>query len=176
MNLYILGIKNLKTVSYHATLTEMGMDSIIRTEIIQVLERDFGIYLTVAEARNLTLTKLIELETDGKSEGKYEKKIVEVTNVLIQHLPNCEISNTPFVELEQCPNTSNATIFVFPGVDDLFTTLKPITQNLKAKLLGVQYNYKSNCDAVETVIDKLLPVGENKTQKCNVYKYIFSGN
>lgn len=53
----VLGIGDIKTVSQHATLSELGMDSIMATEAVQVLERDFDIVMTTKEVRNLTLAQ-----------------------------------------------------------------------------------------------------------------------
>lgn len=53
----ILGIKDIKTVSPHATLAELGMDSMMGTEMIQVLEKEFDIYITSKEIRSLTFSK-----------------------------------------------------------------------------------------------------------------------
>lgn len=53
----ILGIRDVKTVSPHSTLPEIGMDSIMGTEIKQVLEKDFEIVLTAQEIKTLSFSK-----------------------------------------------------------------------------------------------------------------------
>lgn len=53
----ILGINDIKTISPHATLAELGMDSMMGTEMIQVLEKDFDIYITSKEIKFLTFSK-----------------------------------------------------------------------------------------------------------------------
>ena len=55
------GIRNLKTVSMNSTLAELGMDSVITVEIKETLEREFEVYLTPQEIRNLTFVSLHEL-------------------------------------------------------------------------------------------------------------------
>jgi fatty acid synthase len=52
----VLGIKNIKTVSQHATLAELGMDSIVGAEVIQLLE-EFEIYVTTKDVRSLSFAK-----------------------------------------------------------------------------------------------------------------------
>ena len=54
---HIIGIKDIKTVSPHATFAELGMDSMMGTEIIQLLENDFEIYVTSKDIRSLTFAK-----------------------------------------------------------------------------------------------------------------------
>lgn len=57
---HILGLKDIKTVSPHATLAELGMDSMMGTEIVQILEKDFEIYLTAQDMRSITFAKYIK--------------------------------------------------------------------------------------------------------------------
>lgn len=45
-----------------ATLAELGMDSLMGAEIKQALERNFDTVLSVGDIRNLTMTKLLELQ------------------------------------------------------------------------------------------------------------------
>jgi fatty acid synthase len=53
----VLGIKDIKTVSQHATLAELGMDSMMGTEVIQLLEKEFEIYVTAKDVRSLSFAK-----------------------------------------------------------------------------------------------------------------------
>lgn len=52
--LNIMGIRDIKTVSTNATLSEVGMDSLMAVEIKQTLEREFEIFLTPQDLRLLT--------------------------------------------------------------------------------------------------------------------------
>lgn len=53
----ILGIKDLKTVSLHTPLSELGMDSMTGVEIQQTMEREFQLLLSPQDIRALTLAK-----------------------------------------------------------------------------------------------------------------------
>lgn len=55
--LNILGIRDVKTVSAHSTLAELGMDSIMAVEIKQTLEREFEVYLTPQDIRSMTFAR-----------------------------------------------------------------------------------------------------------------------
>jgi fatty acid synthase len=57
----LAGIRDLKTISLNSTLAELGMDSMTTVEIKETLEREFEIYLTPQEIRNLTFANLDEL-------------------------------------------------------------------------------------------------------------------
>lgn len=53
----ILGIRDVKTVSHHIKLPEMGMDSMMGVEIKQTLEREYDVFLTPQDIRNLTFAR-----------------------------------------------------------------------------------------------------------------------
>lgn len=53
-NLFLLGVKDPKSVGIHTTLSDLGMDSMTGVEIKQALEREFEIFLSPAEIRHLT--------------------------------------------------------------------------------------------------------------------------
>ena len=52
--LNIMGIRDIKTIPPTATLSEVGMDSLMAVEIKQTLEREFEIFLTPQDLRALT--------------------------------------------------------------------------------------------------------------------------
>lgn len=58
----ILGIKNVRNINDQYTLADLGMDSLMGTEIKQTLERNYDIVLNAAEIRQLTFAKLKALE------------------------------------------------------------------------------------------------------------------
>lgn len=53
----ILGLRDIKTVSPHTKLPEMGMDSMMGVEIKQTLEREYDVFLTAQDIRNLTFAR-----------------------------------------------------------------------------------------------------------------------
>lgn len=65
----LLGLQDLKTVSLHSSLAELGMDSMMAVEIKQTLEREFDVYLTAQDIRGLTFAKLAQLAAQSKEEG-----------------------------------------------------------------------------------------------------------
>ncbi|XP_063382180.1 fatty acid synthase-like [Cydia fagiglandana] len=72
----VLGIRDVNKMSSTATLTELGLDSLMLAEIKQVLERNYDVVLGAQEIRALTFTKLRSMaaETDGLSNTTAEKK------------------------------------------------------------------------------------------------------
>lgn len=63
----IMGVRDIKSISMDASLSELGMDSLMAVEIKQTLEREFEIFLSPQDLRSLTFQKLQEL---GESREK----------------------------------------------------------------------------------------------------------
>lgn len=53
----ILGIREVKTVSPHTTLPELGMDSMMGVEVKQTLEREYDVFLTAQDIRTMTFAR-----------------------------------------------------------------------------------------------------------------------
>jgi fatty acid synthase len=70
----VAGIRDLKTISPHSTLAELGMDSMTAVEIKQSLEQEFEVFLTPQEIRSLTFARLKEMDIKKQSnEGKEQQ-------------------------------------------------------------------------------------------------------
>jgi fatty acid synthase len=74
----LTGIRDLKSIAVNKTLSELGMDSMTAVEIKQTLEREFDLYLTPQEIRNLTFAHLEELGAK-KQKTEVEKQSLEGT-------------------------------------------------------------------------------------------------
>ncbi|XP_011702926.1 PREDICTED: fatty acid synthase-like [Wasmannia auropunctata] len=57
----ILDIKDMKIVNQNSLLAEFGVDSMMVIEIKQTLEREFDIFFTAQEIRNLSFAKLMKM-------------------------------------------------------------------------------------------------------------------
>ncbi|XP_063925092.1 fatty acid synthase-like [Zophobas morio] len=162
---HVVGIKDMKTISQYTTFAELGMDSLMGTEIIQLLEKDFGIYVTSKDVRSLTFAKLTEMEAEKmKASGEVvNQKIEEGTNLLIQSIPNSETIHLPVVKFNSQvePHVEAPIVLVLPGVEGIFTPLEYLTNSLKAHVIGVQYTYKNSEDSIEELAQNTLPHIEN---------------
>ncbi|KAJ3653406.1 hypothetical protein Zmor_012660 [Zophobas morio] len=158
---YVLGIKDMKTVSHNTTFAELGMDSMMGTEIVQVLEKDFEIYVTSKDVRSLTFAKLTEME-EGKIKKSVEvldKKTEEGENLFIAYIPNRETVHLPAIKLNSHVDShlEVPTVFVLPGVESIFKPLEFLINSLKAHVVGVQYNYNNPEDSIERTAQNTLP-------------------
>jgi fatty acid synthase len=78
----LAGIRDLKTISLNSTLAELGMDSMTTVEIKETLEREFEIYLTPQEIRNLTFANLDELSAANQC-TEINKRQLEGTHTVL---------------------------------------------------------------------------------------------
>jgi len=58
----------MKGVSQNSSLAGLGIDSIMTVEIKHTLEREFDLFLTAHEIRNLTFAKLIKMSDKNVSD------------------------------------------------------------------------------------------------------------
>ncbi|KAI1292131.1 Fatty acid synthase [Halotydeus destructor] len=61
---HILGIKNPSTLSGQSALSDLGLDSLMGEEVKQTLERDYDVFLPMAEIRALTVNDLKQFRKD----------------------------------------------------------------------------------------------------------------
>lgn len=62
-------MKDVSKINPDSTLADLGLDSLMGTEIQQTLERDFDLVLSSRDVRLLTINKLREIGSDGSSAG-----------------------------------------------------------------------------------------------------------
>jgi fatty acid synthase len=80
--IFLSGIRDLKTVSLNSKLAELGMDSMTAVEIKVTLEREFEVYLTLQEIRNLTFATLDELSAANQC-TEVNKRHLEGANTIL---------------------------------------------------------------------------------------------
>jgi len=73
----------MKKISQNTSLSELGMDSMMVVEIKQILEREFDIFFTAQEIRNLTFAKLNEISNanTGDNNTQIENSIDRKPNI-----------------------------------------------------------------------------------------------
>jgi fatty acid synthase len=76
------GIRDIKTISLNSTLAELGIESMTAVEIKVTLEREFEVYLTLQEIRNLTFATLDELSAVNQC-NEVDKRQLEGANTIL---------------------------------------------------------------------------------------------
>lgn len=121
-----MGIRDIKSISMTATLSEVGMDSLMAVEIKQTLEREFEIFLTPQDLRALTFTRLQEFaDARLKDSGDNVKlklasdKKVDVFNQMLRNLGDETTSGQTVLRLDSKDSAEkfNACLLIVPGIE-----------------------------------------------------------
>lgn len=105
--LKIMGIRDLKSISPVASLSELGMDSLMSVEIKQILEREFAVFLTPQELRLMTFGNFEELSNKEKrsdSDVQDEPKATGL-NIIFNCFGDEQTSEIDLLELETAHRT-----------------------------------------------------------------------
>ncbi|KAB0790944.1 hypothetical protein PPYR_02744 [Photinus pyralis] len=136
----IMGITDMTTISEHATLSEMGMDSMTTVEIKQALERDCEIFLSPKEIRTLTFAKLKErLSKETPDHGV--PTLPARTNTFYTHFRTEEESRIPLKQMESLvKQQDHAPLAIFlPGIEGVAENMAPLAKKVKAQVECIQY-------------------------------------
>lgn len=180
----ILGLRDLKTISLHSTLAELGMDSMMAVEIKQTLERQFEVFLTPQDIRSMTFAKLQEIGASDEKDKKVEvepKSINQMSDVGLNYLiravgeessaynsvvrmPSlCDDGST----IEQPTTNQRQTLFVIPGLEGIASMMEPLSKNLSMQVLCLQYDIVGSSTSIEEMAAAQYPVS-------NIINYYFN--
>ncbi|KAF5275320.1 hypothetical protein FQR65_LT16728 [Abscondita terminalis] len=170
----ILGITDLKTISEHTTLPQLGMDSMAAIEIKLTLERECQIYLKTSEVRNLTFAKVKDL-----IDKRNIKETVANTNVDIDFfyivIGNEEDVNVPIRSLKSLVEDGAIapTVYFLPGTEGVGTVLEPLAKNIDARVQCLQYVYNTlEDDSVKSLSECCFShIPPDETFKIVAYSY-----
>lgn len=162
----ILGIKDVKTVNPANSLADLGMDSLMGTEIKQTLERNYDLVLSAQEIRVLTFEKLAALSGGGASgeaadnkdntndntttnnnNTNNDDKTIPTTptspdhsvdnSLLFQCTGNEILPKNSIIRLESKSNTGEPVFFV-SAIEGMVSSLVNIALELKRPVYGLQ--------------------------------------
>ncbi|XP_012058645.1 PREDICTED: fatty acid synthase-like, partial [Atta cephalotes] len=153
----ILNISDIKVVSPNSSLAELGMDSMMAVEIKQTLEREFDIFITAQDTRNLTFAKLIKMSVASISEddANDEKKINLEKSDVIKILVGITLKDEDFVfSTDFSTNKQNTTteVFLIPGIDGCSPVFKTIIPYIKFSTSLLHYN-GNNIDSTNVITE-----------------------
>ncbi|VEN61337.1 unnamed protein product [Callosobruchus maculatus] len=161
--LYILGVDDIKSISMHATLAELGMDSMTAVEIKQTLEREYEVFLSPKDIRSMTLARLKEIQEERLlGDSKTEKSDESSYGIkLVFRILGEESEST----MKEMPLTSGIpdgedgpTIFALPGIEGFVKVMGNLAAGLEAKVVGLQYAYDLEFETVQDIANSLVPV------------------
>lgn len=150
----LLQINDIKTVSPNSSFPELGMDSMMAVEIKQTLERDFDVFLSPQELRNMNLARLAELTSGGEEAPKEGE--TSSPSVMVQHLlrfvPEENKCNIPLVNMKN--TNSPVCLFLMPGIEGMATVFEPLAENLKISVKCLQFPCDNAKDTMEGLVQQ----------------------
>jgi len=183
----ILGLRDLKTISLHSTLAELGMDSMMAVEIKQTLERQFEVFLTPQDIRSMTFAKLQEIGSSDDKENKAgaeAKSIAQVPDVGLGYLIRAigeessaynSVMRIPSLcedgSVVEQPTTKLHTLFVIPGLEGISSMMEPLSKNLNMQVLCLQYDISGTASTIEE-----MAATHYSVSKSFIYNFSFHSN
>ncbi|KYN37410.1 Fatty acid synthase [Trachymyrmex septentrionalis] len=153
----ILNISDIKVVSPNSSLAELGMDSMMAVEIKQTLEREFDIFVTAQEIRNLTFAKLIKMSITsiGDNDVDDDKKFDIEKSDGLKLLVGITLKNEDFVSpTDFSTNRQNTTteVFLIPGIDGCGPVFKTIIPCIKYSTSVLHYT-TNNINSTNMILE-----------------------
>ncbi|KOX73549.1 Fatty acid synthase [Melipona quadrifasciata] len=139
----ILGIKAVESINDNTTLADLGMDSLMGTEIKQTLERNYDVVLSALEIRNLTFEKLGKLDNSSTEETKDDDDD-EIEEVMMQDggglllFEDTEIIPVEVVVSLKTANSSGQPLFFIPAIEGVIAPFKTLAGELNRPAWGFQ--------------------------------------
>ncbi|XP_024885108.1 fatty acid synthase-like, partial [Temnothorax curvispinosus] len=150
MNIYetivhIMGLKNVNTIAQNISLAEVGMDSMMAVEIKQTLEREFDVFLTAQDIRNLTFAKLKQMTDTVELRTTDDMNKIDTNNkggldMLIRKTTNSDFVPNILVELATKKEVDGDNVFLIPGIEGSSSVYKSIASRIKSSTTCLQHN------------------------------------
>uniref|UniRef100_A0A1B0AA74 Fatty acid synthase n=1 Tax=Glossina pallidipes TaxID=7398 RepID=A0A1B0AA74_GLOPL len=160
----IMAIRDMKSISLGATLSEMGMDSLMAVEIQQTLERNFDLALTPQELRALTFQKMQEYENARISENTEKIKPVSVSEgavlgmeLLLRNFGDETRCNEVMIELQSTTDTLQlATLptIMIPGLEGTAGQVwYKMAKNINSKVIMLQFHPFAELTSIKEIAE-----------------------
>lgn len=154
----ILGIKTVELVNVNITLADLGMDSLMGTEIKQTLERNYDVVLSALEIRNLTFDKLGKLDNSSTEETKDDDADDDETEeVMMQDggglllFEDTEIVPVEVVVSLKTASSSGQPLFFVPAIEGVIAPFKTLAGELNRPAWGFQCVEDSPLESVSAL-------------------------
>lgn len=140
----ILGIKDPSTINPNNTLGDLGMDSLMGTEIKQTLESNYDMVLSPQEIRSLSFAKLIEWVSNS-ADTKESAPVTNETNTngtladdLLLQFYGSEIVPTESLVKLKTKSSKGTPIFLIHAIDGHMTPFKALASEMERPMWGFQ--------------------------------------
>lgn len=147
----ILGIKKLETINTSVTLADLGMDSLMGTEIKQTLERNYDLILSAQDIRNLTFEKLSAVDSDSIGEAPQTELAVEnVAEFLFQCDGKEIVPLEPLIQLKT-KSSKGMPVFFVHAIEGMVAAFKNVASELERPAWGFQCIKDAPLDCISDI-------------------------
>ncbi|XP_046603296.1 fatty acid synthase-like [Neodiprion virginianus] len=163
----IMGLKDLKTLSIHTPLTELGMDSMMVVEIKQMLEREFEVFMTPQDVRGLTFEKIQEISQHKENEETEDRNEKTITaepgdlsglKILIRTLGKTHINKDICVPMMSKSEGERRVVFMLPGIEGTHNVFQSLASKLRSQTTCLQLGPTLwNLTSIEEMVNQLIP-------------------
>lgn len=149
----------MKVLSQNSSLADLGMDSMMAIEIQQTLEREFDIFLSTQEIRNLTFAKLTKMSDANVSdnvhdEKKHDTEKLDDLSSLIAVVKDEDFIPHTYSDLSTKKQKTTSEVFFIPGIDGCGTVFKHLAPRIIFSTTCLHYN-ANNIDATANIISQM---------------------
>lgn len=156
-------MKDLKSVSPHASLTELGMDSMMAVEMKQTLEREFEIFMTAQDIRTLNFAKLQEMSAKdadsknrGDDSGNRDKTVTGMK--LVRLIGEDDINPNTCLKLKTKETGKKARAYLVPGIEGVANVFSELAPKLEMPAYCLQLGQDDAQDSAIAIADRLVSV------------------
>lgn len=134
----ILGIKKLESINYTVTLADLGMDSLMGTEIKQTLERNYDLVLSAQDIRNLSFDKLRSFESGAVDVADETQGEDEDESHFLYHADSTDIIPVESIVQLKTKGSKGTPLFFVHAIEGLIDPVKGVASELSRPAWGFQ--------------------------------------
>uniref|UniRef100_UPI00358E27BA fatty acid synthase isoform X2 n=1 Tax=Myxine glutinosa TaxID=7769 RepID=UPI00358E27BA len=149
---HVLGVRDVTSVNKEASLSELGLDSLMGVEVQQMLEREQGVALSSREIRQLTFNKLTEIEsgTHKESPDATSLSTASAGPEIPMRLPLIGRDTAILIKLNNAVSVESPIFFIHPieGSSEVFRELATL---LPVPCYGIQCTEAAPLDSIASL-------------------------
>lgn len=160
--LNIMSIRDKKLVSMDASLSRLGMDSLMGVEIQQILERDYDVVISSQEMRSLTLSQLekrVNSKNSGETQGILGELIPQDLAFLLATFGDESNSDKTILKVKSASGFGNTIVLIVPGFEGMAGDVWfSVAKNIKHPTYILQLGNATEVSSLKEIIDKVIKV------------------
>lgn len=155
---YLTGLRDIKTVSFHSTLAEIGMDSLMAVEVKQTLEREYELFLTAQDLRALTFAKLADYDAVRETEKQKEEEkpdqedvSQQMNRLFFKYIGKQDGFMSPMIRLPSASydEVQSLPIFCIPGIEGSAQIFENMAKSICCPVYGLQLSKEVPINSIQ---------------------------